>query len=82
MGNMQSIGEAWASYSAEVVPADAPDVQREECKRAFYAGAQGMYWAVMEAVEPTDESACEARLASLHAEMQDFLRLFKKREGI
>jgi hypothetical protein len=76
------IGEAWASYQAQVVPADAPPVQREECKRAFYAGAQAMYQAVMRAVEPADEDACEARLAAIGQEMQDFLRLFKKREGL
>jgi hypothetical protein len=76
------IGESWASYQAEVVPADAPAVQREECKRAFYAGAQAMFTAVLAATEPDDEDVCEARLAALEREMQDFLRLFKQREGI
>jgi len=76
------IGEEWASYQAEVVPADAPEVQREECKRAFYAGAQAMYVAVLAASEPDDEDVCEARLAALQREMEDFLRLFKKREGV
>ncbi|HMG17670.1 MAG TPA: hypothetical protein VK573_03010 [Gemmatimonadales bacterium] len=70
------IGDAWASYLAEVVPADAPEVQREECKRAFYAGATAMYQAVMEAMEPTDEDACAARLTALHHELQGFVRLF------
>jgi hypothetical protein len=76
------IGEQWASYQTEIVPADAPKVQREECKRAFYAGAQAMFQAVMKAAEPEDEGACDARLEALEREMQDFLRLFKKREGI
>ena len=31
--------ELWESYETEVLPKDAPDVQRVECKRAFYAGA-------------------------------------------
>lgn len=77
-----TIGEAWASYVAEVVPAAASEVQREECKRAFYAGAQGMYTAIMEAVEGEDEATNEARLVSLRREMLDWLRLFKRREGI
>lgn len=77
-----TIGEQWASYVSKVIPADAPPVQVEECKRAFYAGAQGMFQAVMAATEPEDEDASEDRLASLEFEMQDFLRLFKKREGI
>jgi hypothetical protein len=29
-----------------------------------------------------DEDVCEARLEALVREMQDFLRLFKSREGI
>jgi hypothetical protein len=76
------IGEEWASYQADVVPAEAPSVQREECKRAFYAGAQAMFWAVMAATEPDDEDVCVAQLAAIEREMQDFLRLFKKREGV
>ena len=77
-----TIGEAWASYSAEVVPAGAPKVQREECKRAFYAGAQAMFQVVMETAELDSDDASEARLAAIEREMQDWLRLFKKREGI
>jgi hypothetical protein len=77
-----TIGELWASYQAEVVPAAAPAVQREECKRAFYAGAQGMFSVVLEATVAEDEDVCEARLEALVREMQDFLRLFKSREGI
>lgn len=30
---------AWSSFSAKVIPADAPDLQRREMRRAFYAGA-------------------------------------------
>jgi hypothetical protein len=76
------IGEQWADYSAEVVPPDAPAVQREECKRAFYAGAQAMFTAVIAAVEPDDDDVCEAHLAALSREMHDFVELFKKREGL
>lgn len=76
-----TIGEEWASYHAEVIPAEAPPVPVEECKRAFYAGAQAMWAAVMTATEPVDEDQCEARLAAIEREMRDFLRLFKSRES-
>jgi len=36
---VKSLTESWISYEKEVVPADAPVVQREECYRAFMAGA-------------------------------------------
>jgi hypothetical protein len=76
------IGEAWASYQGEVVPRDAPAVQRDECKRAFYAGAHAMYFAVLEAAAAAEEAVGESRLEALARELEDFLRLFKKREGV
>lgn len=79
---VKTIGEQWASYLAEVIPPEAPAVQVEECKRAFYAGAQGMFALVMEAVAPEDDDACGARLQGIEREMQDWLRLFKRREGL
>lgn len=81
-GGVVTIGEQWASYQAEVVPPQAPAVQLEECKRAFYAGAQAMFNAVMQTAEFDSDDASEARLAAIEREMQDWLRLFKKREGI
>jgi hypothetical protein len=77
-----TIGEHWASYLAEVVPAGASDVQREECKRAFYGGAQAMFACMLEAVAPDDETACESRVAALERELHDYIRLFSAREGI
>lgn len=34
--------EMWQSYSLEVIPADAPKIQRDECRFAFYAGLYQM----------------------------------------
>ena len=56
------IGEEWSSYQAEVVPAEAPDVQREECKRAFYAGAQAMFNEVMKTAELDSDDASEGEI--------------------
>lgn len=39
---MNTIGDIWQSYSDNVLPADAGDVQIRECKLAFYAGAASM----------------------------------------
>lgn len=76
------IGEQWASYQLQVVPVEAPQVQREECKRAFYAGAQAMFSEVMTAVASDNDDAIGAALIALEREMRDFLRLFKAREGL
>lgn len=47
-----------------------------------YAGAQAMFWAMLGACEPDDDAECEVRIEALGREMQDFLRLFKSREGV
>jgi len=76
------IGEAWASYvDAVLAPAGAGAAQREETKRAFYAGAAAMFSAMLEAAE-LDEDPAAARVEALDRELADYLRLFKRREGI
>jgi hypothetical protein len=75
------IGEAWASYLENIVPATAGDVQREEMKRAFYAGAAAGYEATLNAAD-LEEGAAAARLEAIDRELLDYIRLFKSREGI
>lgn len=58
----------WQAYLALVVPDDAADVQREETRRAFYAGAFAMYSLMLAAAEHDDEAVIEERLAALEAE--------------
>ncbi len=48
------IAEAWESYRARVVPADAVPVQVAECKQAFYAGASSFYFAAVGVTESAD----------------------------
>jgi len=37
------IADLWHGYAERVVPADAEKIQMRETKRAFYAGAHGMF---------------------------------------
>jgi hypothetical protein len=39
---MNTILEQWESFSAMALPLDAPPIQRQEMRRAFYAGAEAM----------------------------------------
>lgn len=77
---MPMIAEAWASYLREVVPTDAPDVQRVECRLAFYAGCQAMY-ALLVADLPDDEAEAEMHLRDLNEELGVFLREVQHRAG-
>lgn len=60
----------WSSYAREVLPADAPEVQRVECRRAFYAGAKAFEYALS---EPPDElGGAVAQIAGLIDELEAF----------
>lgn len=80
----RTVFAAWQSYARDVVPAGAPAVQREECRRAFYAGAGAMLSLVFDAVEPRDEGEGESNLQELEDEltaMSQELRLDERSKG-
>ena len=69
------INEAWLSYEAEVIPANAPEVQRSESRRAFYAGARTVFDGLVSGV--SEEGTTEADLAmmdSIKSELDQFLK--------
>lgn len=64
----------WSSYSANVLPEDAGDVQVQETRRAFYAGAASMLRLVTTGLDEGSE-ATEAdlqRLTDIDDEVQAF----------
>lgn len=75
------IGEAWATYVANIVPPDASEARRQETKMAFYSGAAAMYEAMLRAADLDENPA--ALLETLDRELADYLReLFTSRGGI
>lgn len=69
---MRTILSDWQSFEREVVPVNAPVIQREECRRAFYAGAAACFTLTLEATFPTDEDQCERNLQAIEAEIRQF----------
>jgi hypothetical protein len=71
-----SIGRWWQDYARRVLPAGAPQVQRWETRRAFYAGAAAMLDAIMHGMTPGDEptEADLAHMDALAAELTGFGR--------
>lgn len=51
----QLIAEQWNSFAREVMPAGVGAVQRQEMRRAFYAGAQAVLFGVIAALAPDHE---------------------------
>jgi hypothetical protein len=61
----------WQSYDRHIVPADAPLVQHEECRRAFYAGAWACYQLVLAITGEPDDDECERQLEALGVEISN-----------
>jgi hypothetical protein len=59
-----SIARWWADYAEKVLPAHAPAVQKQETRRAFYAGAAAMLDAIVGGLEG-GEDATEGDLAHM-----------------
>ncbi len=71
---MNTVQEKWDSFSLLVVPKDASPVQRQEMRRAFYAGAEAMMqiqWAV--GAEDISEDAGIHILEGCRSELQGFV---------
>lgn len=46
------IADAWRDFEIQIVPLDASEVQRTECRRAFYAGAISMWSSLLSMLDP------------------------------
>jgi len=69
----KKIEALWLSYRA-ILPKDASANQIIETRRAFYAGAQGLFHAILTALEP-GQDATEGDLAymdNIERELRDF----------
>lgn len=67
------IASKWDQFDALVMPPGAPDRQRQEMKKAFYAGAEAMFRIQYGIGDPgvTEDEGC-AVLDSITTEMLEF----------
>lgn len=70
------IEAAWLSYEKSVIPPDAPEVQRVESRRAFYAGAMHLQAIMFRELgdDPMPTPADEAFMRAIVAELQAYAR--------
>lgn len=70
---MNTIAEKWAQFEAKVMAPGAPELQRQEMRIAFYAGAMGLLDIETAIATPEiSEDAGTAILQGIHAELQHF----------
>jgi hypothetical protein len=68
------IAEAWRDFEIQIIPLDAHEIQRTECRRAFYAGALSLFSAVTGRLSPGEEPTEKdlAMLDDLHVEINEY----------
>jgi hypothetical protein len=70
---LNTIQEQWEQFSTLVIPKNAPDIQKQEMRRAFYAGVQATLRIQFEIGNSSiTEVAGVAMLEGLHEECQLF----------
>lgn len=76
----QFMAELWDEFALIALPPGAPDFQRREMRRAFYSGAHGIMFKVIQALAPeSDPTEADIRVVEdLHEELQEFAELIKQ----
>lgn len=74
------VAEQWDMFARAIVPVGCSPVQKQEMRRAFYAGAQGVLFGVIFSLG-TDEEAREADMQvirDVHDELNSFSEMVKQ----
>lgn len=70
---MNTAESKWNEFSEATMPKDASDIQTQEMKRSFYAGAFSMFNMVMD-ISDLDEETAAKKLTELDKEVQTYFR--------
>jgi hypothetical protein len=78
------IEAGWIGYNHLVLSKDAPQVQRDECRMAFFAGAQHLFGSMLGILEEDRDPtpADLERMSQINAELESFLVTFKAKHGL
>lgn len=73
------IEAGWVGYRLAVMSPDAPAIQLEECKLAFFAGALHLFQSIMTIMDPGEEptAADLMKMSLIHEELEKFGREFE-----
>lgn len=78
------IAGGWAGFRVLVIPHDAPQIQIDEMRNAFYAGAQHLFASIMSILEPDAEPTADdlRRMELIDKELGTYLAEFERRYGL
>lgn len=79
MDKGQIIEAGWIGLRLAAVPTDAPAIQLEEMRNAFFAGAQHLFSSIMTGLDPDAEPTAQdmVRLDLIDAELKTFIEKFE-----
>lgn len=65
----------WRSYEIMVLPVGAPEIQKRECRLAFFAGAQHLFASLMVIIDSDREPTAEDlnRMMLINKELNRFV---------
>lgn len=74
----------WLAYELLTGIRDMSDIQRRECRKAFFSGAQHLFASIMTILEPGEEptQADLERMNKINAELEEFVEELKKSGGV
>jgi hypothetical protein len=78
------IEAGWVSYDRLVLSPEAPQIQRDECRLAFFAGAQHLFGSMMGILDPGAEPTAKDldRMSQIDAELRAFIAIFLAKHGL
>lgn len=73
------IEAGWIGLRFSALPLDAPKIQLEEMRNAFFAGAQHLLASLMAAMDPGDDPTGDnmARMDKIQAELREFINNYQ-----
>lgn len=78
MKKLPKLAHSWQGYEQQVIPKNAPPVQFQETKRAFYAGAWALLGIMKRIGDDMSEEQGADALDKLEQEIQDFINKIGK----
>lgn len=75
-----SLSQAWATFERMVLPDSAPNDQRREMRRAWYAGVDWMLNSIIGELDEESEPTADdlAYMESIHAELVEFAQRIQR----
>ena len=74
MKRQRTVRDEWNEYRQKVLPPNAPPIQAQECRRAFYAGAEMLMLQILASLDPSPDAVASDMdyIAALHNELREF----------